>query len=191
MIWLALTFVVTVTVVLTFGLGRMRHHTLGGRTRMRTLAEELAWLRSYADVLRAKHGNELRFHWAITPAAARTLFPRFVLQPLLEEAVRHGLENGRRRCEISVHAALAGGRGHEKTLVCTVEDDVPAGRPSAADSLQPLRRMLTLQCRHARFRVEGDTKGTRAIVELPHPDVVAEESGATAEGALERVAPRG
>ena len=169
MVWLVLAFVLLVSSMLVLEIARLRRRSERPFARMRTLEEEVSWLRSYSDVLRARHGEGLRFHWAITPAAARTLFPRFVLQPLLEEAVTHGLSKGASRNEISVRAALAGERGKPKTLVCTVEDAVPAGATPKADGLGALRRLLTLQCKRARLHVEVGQGGTRSIIELQDP----------------------
>lgn len=105
-----------------------------------TLAEELRFVDTYLELERARFGDRLAVSLRVAPEVLPVRVPSLVLQPLVENAVRHGLERvtGTARLRISAEDA-----GHE--AVVTVEDhgvgvdpqalaDVLAGR-SGGDSV--------------------------------------------------------
>jgi signal transduction histidine kinase len=57
-----------------------------------TLAEELEYLRAYLDIEQVHFGDRLEIVYQIDSAALDALVPNLVLQPLAENAIRHGLE---------------------------------------------------------------------------------------------------
>ena len=56
------------------------------------LSKELEMLQSYIDIIRARFGNRLEITVNAEPGSADYLIPVFVLQPLVENAVRHAVE---------------------------------------------------------------------------------------------------
>jgi two-component system sensor histidine kinase AlgZ len=58
------------------------------------LEDELALLERYADIEQLRLGDRLRITWEVEAAPADALLPSLVLQPLLENAVYHGVEPG-------------------------------------------------------------------------------------------------
>ncbi len=82
------------------------------------LAGELALLESYLGVLRARFGDRLTVRTEVTPDAAGALVPRLVLQPLVENAVEHGIARRRGAGCITIRAARANG-----SLRLSVADD--------------------------------------------------------------------
>jgi two-component system, LytTR family, sensor kinase len=105
-----------------------------------TLAEELRFVDTYLELERARFGDRLAVSLRVAPEVLPVRVPSLVLQPLVENAVRHGLERvtGTARLQISAEDA-----GHE--AIVTVEDhgvgvdpralaDVLAGR-SGGDSV--------------------------------------------------------
>lgn len=131
------------------------------------LAKQVAWLQRYAQILEARHRGALALEWDITPEAAQALLPRFLLQPLVENAVKHGaLRRGDRQGRVAVRAHCK----VDGTLVCVVEDNGP-GMPDAdvregAFGLHAVRRRLALEAPDASLRHETCPQGTRSIVEL-------------------------
>ncbi len=93
------------------------------------LHEELALLDAYAELMRARFGSRLDLRVESDPAAADVPLPPLLLQPLVENAVRHGgLErSGRALIALKVH--LSGDR-----LIVTLHDDGP-GAPPARDPM--------------------------------------------------------
>jgi two-component system, LytTR family, sensor histidine kinase AlgZ len=63
----------------------------GGNART-TLADELALARRYLDIEQLRFGARLHIEWQLDPAADAAPLPPLALQPLLENAVRHGIE---------------------------------------------------------------------------------------------------
>jgi len=67
-----------------------------------TLEEELALARRYVEIEQLRFGPRLRVTWDLDPAAGAAAVPRLMLQPLLENAVRHGVEPAPQGGEIVV-----------------------------------------------------------------------------------------
>jgi two-component sensor histidine kinase len=57
-----------------------------------TLREDLEFLRRYVEIQRTRMGERLRFEEEIAPEALDCLVPALLLQPLVENAIRHGIE---------------------------------------------------------------------------------------------------
>ena len=87
------------------------------------LAEELEYLRAYLDIEQIHFGNRLRIAYRIDAAALDVLVPTLILQPLVENAIRHGLEPMLRPGTLSIEAQADG-----DTLWLRVRDD-GAGMP--------------------------------------------------------------
>ena len=73
-------------------LAEMFRYVLNGSERgLVPLEEELAFLDDYLEIERVRFGERLDVARAIAPDALGVLLPSLVLQPLVENAVRHGL----------------------------------------------------------------------------------------------------
>ncbi|MDC3988633.1 sensor histidine kinase [Polyangium jinanense] len=154
-------------------LGDLLRDALHDADEMQTLDEEIAWLRRYADILESRHAGSLRFQWEIESPAENALLPRLLLQPLVENAVKHGAL--RRRGgggTVLVRAVVTPAENEAAArLVCTIEDNgpgIPQAPPrSGAFGLRSVRRRLELKYEGAALRLESSPEGTRSIVELP------------------------
>jgi signal transduction histidine kinase len=72
-------------------LAEMFRYVLAGSERgLVPLAEELAFVDSYLEIEQARFGQRLRVHRQIAPQTLNVPVPSLILQPLLENAVRHG-----------------------------------------------------------------------------------------------------
>jgi two-component system, LytTR family, sensor kinase len=69
-------------------------------SRVRTLAEELEYSDLYLGIEKLRLGDRLVLNYEIEPPAARVLVPQFLLQPLFENAIRHGASRITGPCEI-------------------------------------------------------------------------------------------
>ncbi len=82
-----------------------------------TLAEELRFVDTYLELERARFGDRLEVSLRVAPEVLPVKVPSLVLQPLVENAIRHGLEQfaGTARLHITAQDV-----GHE--AIVTVED---------------------------------------------------------------------
>ncbi len=72
------------------------------------LAEELEYLRAYLDIEQVHFGNRLRIEYRVDAAAMDALVPTMILQPLVENAIRHGLEPMVRAGTLTIEARADG-----------------------------------------------------------------------------------
>ena len=85
-----------------------------------TLEEELAMLKSYLGIMEARFGDDLQVNFAIDPALGNALVPQLILQPLVENSIRHGRDAQSSRVDIEVRAARDNG-----CLLLEVSDNGP------------------------------------------------------------------
>jgi LytS/YehU family sensor histidine kinase len=87
--------------------------TLSGGTRVETtLAEEVALLQRYADIQEARYGDRLRVSIDVDACVSEALVPRLILQPLVENAIRHGITRRITPGQVEVRAWASAGRLH-------------------------------------------------------------------------------
>jgi two-component system LytT family sensor kinase len=67
-----------------------RYVLAGSERRLIPLAEELAFVDGYLQIERARFGEQLRVTQEVDPASLDVPVPSLILQPLVENAVRHG-----------------------------------------------------------------------------------------------------
>ncbi len=122
--------------------------------------------------MEARHSGHLVFHWQITEECRSVLLPRLLLQPLVENAVKHGALRRHTDGVVTIRAELVGD-AESSRLVCTVEDNGP-GLPDAQTRSGGVR--VSTPCgagSSSNSRIDrasawsSSTEGTRSIVELP------------------------
>jgi two-component system, LytTR family, sensor kinase len=92
-----------------------------------TLREEVAFLERYLDIEKIRFRNRLEVVIAVSDDALDAQVPSLILQPMVENAMRHGVEPHSRMGRIELRGARDGGN-----LVLTVADNgagIPAGGP--------------------------------------------------------------
>ena len=73
-------------------LGELLRQVLQSSTSQEVpLAEELALVRGYVEIEQMRLGERLRVQWEIEPGTLQTLVPSLILQPLVENAIQHGI----------------------------------------------------------------------------------------------------
>jgi signal transduction histidine kinase len=88
------------------------------------LADELAVLGQYVGIMEGRFGDRLRVRVDVPAELQHALVPSLILQPLVENAVRHGGAGKRGRGEVTVSASHADG-GAAPALRLEVRDDGP------------------------------------------------------------------
>jgi two-component system sensor histidine kinase LytS len=74
------------------------------------LGEELNLVETYLRVEKVRLGDKLRFNKAVTPEALAVRIPALTVQPLVENAVKHGIGNLPEGGQITLSAAVKDGR---------------------------------------------------------------------------------
>jgi two-component system, LytTR family, sensor histidine kinase AlgZ len=91
-----------------------------------SLEQEIDLAKRYIDIEQVRFGQRLRVQWVIDPAASLAKVPPLLLQPLVENAVKHGVEPSAQGADIKVSTEKRG-----STVVVKVTNTVPAGHGSA------------------------------------------------------------
>ena len=73
-----------------------------------TLAQELTLLEHYVSIQRVRFAERLEVRMEIEPATLTTMVPPMLLQPLVENAIRHGIERRMSGGMITISAAAVG-----------------------------------------------------------------------------------
>ncbi len=132
--------------------------------------EELSFVRRYLAIESVRFSDRLRVAWDIEPGVQRALVAPLLVQALVENAVRHGIERSSRAGCIAVRV-----RRVRDQLEITVTDDGPGPEPGPAGAE---RRGFGLDAARVRLRLlhgngaeltllPGAAGGTVASVRLP------------------------
>jgi two-component system sensor histidine kinase AlgZ len=97
-------------------------HALADQAESTRLGEEILLARRYLAIEQVRFGGRLQIEWAIDPAADGARLPPLLLQPLVENAVRHGVEPSESGALLKVSTQRRGNR-----VVLKVTNTVPAG----------------------------------------------------------------
>jgi two-component system LytT family sensor kinase len=73
------------------------------------LSEELEITRLYMELMQKRFENKLRVTYSIDPTLNDSLVPQLILQPLLENSLRHGMKSGAASMDLSVSARRENG----------------------------------------------------------------------------------
>ena len=96
----------------------LRHSLDSAGAQVVPLRVELEVLRHYIDIEQVRHGDRLVVRWNIDGSLEERMVPSLVLQPLVENAIRHGFTDGLRTLTVAIAVASTG-----DGLVLSVEDD--------------------------------------------------------------------
>ena len=140
-----------------------------------TLAEELEFVRQYLSIEEIRFSDRLRPVFDIDNTLLGAAVPEFVLQPLVENALRHGLARREEAIRLRIEVRREGGE-----LVLSVTDDGPgpALDPAALQEGVGLsntrERLATLHGKSARLELRRTPSGgAAAIVRLPYHERAA------------------
>ena len=133
-----------------------------------TLGEELIALEPYLDIQRVRFADWLTIEYDIGDPAVDCLVPRFVLQPLVENAIRHGLAGRSAAGTIRIRAAV-----ENDDLVLRVSDDgvglARAARPGRGIGLANVRERLAILYGDDRLRLLDGPSGGGVTAEVRVP----------------------
>lgn len=132
------------------------------------LGEEISFVERYLAIERARFGERLRISISTSPEALDVLVPRLLLQPLVENALHHGLSRSPTSGAIGISATIADG-----WLTLSVTDDGPGpapGRPPAPERLglgNTRSRLAALYGDRFELSLAATGDGAVAVLRLP------------------------
>ncbi len=156
-------------------LGEMLRRVMrADRPQELTLADELSFVRQYLGIEQVRYSDRLQPESAVDPDVEGAAVPEFLLQPLVENAIRHGLAKRVTATLVRVEARREG-----QELVLSVIDDGPGLGPGGPAGVKEgvglgntRARLATLYGPRARLDLaEGTGGGTRVTVRIPYREL--------------------
>ncbi len=145
-------------------------HALADQQGASTVAQEIELARRYLAIEQVRFGERLRVDWALDPRVQGARLPPLILQPLVENAVIHGVEPSARGAQLRISTQLRGGRALIK-----VTNSVPAGQGRgghgmALDNARDRLRLLHDLQGSFRTALVDDVYQARIEVPMPAPE---------------------
>ena len=161
------------TLMLEHFIAYLRASLAASRASQGTVGQEAALLRDYLQILEIRMGRRLQWSIDVDPALVDVPLAPMLLQPVVENAIRHGLEPRIEGGRVSIRITRATVTRHDRAvvmLVALVEDDGLGFAPSATSGvgLSNLReRLAMLYDGQASLTIEDRRPGTTVRLELP------------------------
>jgi hypothetical protein len=130
-----------------------------------TLGRQVELLRAYLDLIVLRMGSRLSYRIDVPPELSGLPLQPMLLQPVVENAIKHGIEPKIAGGEVSITARRQGDR-----LLLAVTDNGLGVRATASPGLglANLReRLATMHGVHATLAIEDQQPGTRVTIDLP------------------------
>jgi two-component system LytT family sensor kinase len=147
------------------GLADLLRYSLDHAGRQRVaLAEEIEMLTRYLEIQQTRFPDRMSFAVTLDESLRQAAVPILILQPLAENAVRHGIDRTGAVSRVEVHAQRAGDR-----LQLQVRNRGPLAAPVVEGiGLENTReRLRTLYGDDARFSLTADGDHVLARLDLP------------------------
>lgn len=103
-------------------LSELFRHALADPAESVTLGQEIALAQRYLEIEQIRFGDRLQVQWSLDASAVGARLPPLLLQPLVENAVRHGVEPSASGAQLKISTLRRG-----STVVVKVTNSSPAG----------------------------------------------------------------
>jgi signal transduction histidine kinase len=138
-------------------LGLLLRRTLDARSALIPLATEVDLARAYLEIEAIRFSDRLRVHWDIDDTVEEAGVPALLIQPLIENAVRHGVARTTTPVTVTVRIRRQGGMA-----IVIVEDDGPGFDPESLKNATGTGLGNTAQRLDAAFGGEATLETSRA-----------------------------
>ncbi len=142
-------------------------HALNDQEGSSTVGQEIELARRYLEIEQVRFGRRLKVEWSIDERANAAHLPPLILQPLVENAVKHGVEPSPQGAHLRVSTQVRGA-----IALIKVTNTVPAGQGEAGHgiALANVRaRLKLLHDLHGSFRTALVDGVYQARIEVPMP----------------------
>ncbi len=140
------------------------------------LTQEISLCERYLNIEKLRLGNRLEVHWEIRAVPPEVKIPLLTLQPLLENAILHGIQPLQKGGIVEIIAAYSHGIFELKItnpFVADAASGVERGNRMALDNTR--NRLAALY--GARAKLTGYAEGNRYITRLSYPFSIEQPSG--------------
>ena len=130
-----------------------------------TLRQEITLAQRYMAIEKIRFGERLQISWHLDPGAMQAQLPPLLLQPLVENAIRHGVEPSATGAQVKISTERRG-----STVVVKVSNTTPAGAGERGNGLalgNVRERLLLLHDVQARFQTVYKEGVFQVRLELP------------------------
>ena len=103
-------------------LAELFRQALAERGDSSTVGQEIDLARRYLQIAQARFGERLRVEWSLDQRADAARLPPLILQPLVENAVRHGVEPSASGAQLRVRTRVQG-----SAVVIQISNTLPPG----------------------------------------------------------------
>ncbi|MDR2991629.1 MAG: histidine kinase [Burkholderiaceae bacterium] len=144
------------------------HHALSDQGEASTVAQEIELARRYLEIEQVRFGERLRVDWSLDQRASLASLPPLILQPLVENAVKHGVEPSPAGAQLRISS-----RVRNQMAVITVSNTVPSGQGAGGHgiALRNVReRLRLLHDLQGQFRCTRTIDSFQARIEVPLPN---------------------
>ncbi|WP_158630076.1 sensor histidine kinase [Cohnella sp. AR92] len=159
---------------------KVLHYNLGKQSLIVTARDEIEAMRNYMELQRIRYDYEFEFHLNAEQEILDVAVPRFLLQPLVENAIYHGMSERKGRIEITIAASGTeralfqvedNGAGLEAKDIERLlsEDDAESKRKGMGIGLSYVKRMLRrFYGSDMSFAIESEPGvGTKVSIVIP------------------------
>lgn len=158
----------------------LRHSVSAARGQEVTLEEEMKFLNLYLDVMRPRFEERLRVEFDVEKGIENALLPRLILQPLVENSIKHAADPDSGQIEIEVEVSRSNG-----SLQMKVRDSGPGlaseigvGRKNGIGLANTAERLEKLYGSDQAFAIRNAADGgVEVSVELPFHTVAVGSNG--------------
>ncbi|NOX75929.1 MAG: sensor histidine kinase [Gammaproteobacteria bacterium] len=140
-----------------------------------TLAEEIILTRRYLEIEKLRLGERLDIRWSVDDLPEDAMMPRLILQPLLENAIYHGIEPRNDGGSIGIH-----GHCYDDEIYITISNPLPSpsapaqreGNRIAQDNVR--QRLAAIYGGGGRLLVQEDSQDYITTLVFPYQRTSAE-----------------
>ena len=143
-----------------------------------TVGQEQQHIRSYLEIQQVRYKDILDYEIDIDPAIGGCLIPKLTLQPLVENAIYHGLKPKRGKGMIRVTGRLSGGRvtlrvedtgaGMEEAELVSLRSQILSGEASGFGLTASYKRLLLMYGAECKLTVDSQVgEGTAITIGIP------------------------
>jgi len=150
-------------------------NSMADATHYATLRDEIQLTRRYLDIEKLRLGDRVDIHWRMDELPDDAMVPRLILQPLLENAIYHGIEPRNDGGSIGIH-----GHRYDDEIYITISNPLPPcadtaqreGNRIAQDNVR--QRLAAIYGERGRLLVQEDQQDYITTLILPYQREQAE-----------------